>query len=136
MIVTNASPSGATLLQAVADAAQGSVRRLYAVGSVPASPAYPYGVFSAQMGRGDAYTLDATHGLRWVRVTFQAFGRTADSVLDVTEDFLAALLDERLVIGDLMTTPLTLELDPTPPTRDPDAGGVLGVTATLTATIN
>jgi hypothetical protein len=120
-------------MDAVADATA-ELPRLYPVGSVPASPTYPYGVFSAQQGRGDAYTLDSSAGVRWVRVTAQFFGKTSTSVLAETEQFLGALLDVRLSADGFVTTPLRLELDPTPPTRDPDAGGVLGVTTTLTAT--
>ena len=121
------------LMDAVATAAA-SVTRLYRVGAVPTSPTYPYGVFSAQYGRGDSYTLDSTAGARSVRVTFQGFGRTADSALAVTETFIGALLDKALTVGGQITTPLRIELDPTPPSRDPDDAGVIGVTATLTAT--
>lgn len=120
-------------MDAVADATA-ELPRLYATGSVPASPTYPYGVFSAQMGRGDGYTLDAAHGLRWVRVTGQFFGRTSASALDHAEKWLAVLLDQRVAFDGHVTTPLRIELDPTTPTRDPDAAGVVGVTTTLTAT--
>jgi hypothetical protein len=107
--------------------------RIYRLGAVPSKPPYPYGVFSAQLTRADSYTIDARHGLRYVRVTFQAFGRTSDSALTLTEEFIATLLDAVLTVDGAQTTPLRLELDPTPPTRDPDDGGVLGVTTTLTA---
>lgn len=114
--------------------ATAALPRLYPANAVPPTPTYPYGVYSAQLGRADGYTLDATHGLRWVRVTFQAFGRTATSVLDLTERFLTATLDVRLTFDSYTASPLTTELDPTPPLRDPDDNGVLGVTTTLTAT--
>lgn len=121
-----------SLFEAVVDATA-DLPRLYPLGSVPASPTYPYGVLSAQMGRGDGYTLDSAHGLRWVRVTAQFFGRTSASALDHAEKATAALLDHSLAFDGYVTTPLRFELDPTPPTRDPDAAGVVGVTTTLTA---
>lgn len=122
-----------TLMDAVADAAT-DVTRLYPIGQVPKGPTYPYGVFSAALGRGDGYTLDEAPGLRWVRVTFQGFGHTPHSALAVTEAFISALLGTALEVDGVSTTPLRLELDPTIPTRDPDDSGVLAVTTTLIAT--
>jgi hypothetical protein len=120
------------LLTAVATATA-AVPRLYAMNSVPASPSYPYGSYSATFGRGDAYTLDVSHGLRWGRVTVQTFGRTADSALSRMDEVVAALLDQRLTITGYSGGPLVLELDPAV-TRDPDDNGVVGVTATFTFT--
>lgn len=117
------------LMDAVA-AATATVPRLYAIGSVPASPTYPYGVYAASMGRGDSYTLDSAHGVRWLRATVQTFGRTAASALDHAEKVANALLDQRLEVN---YTPLRMELDPAV-VRDPDDQGVIGVTTTLTAT--
>lgn len=121
------------LSEAVVAATAAVTHPLYAVNAVPAAPRYPYGVWSAVMGRGDAYTLDGTHGLRWGRVTGQFFGKTAESAALLAEDFIAQLLDRRLQIAGHETTPCALELDPAI-VRDPDHQGVVGVTTTLTFT--
>jgi hypothetical protein len=94
---------------------------------------YPYGVYSATFGRGDAYTLDVSHGLRWGRVVVQTFGKTADSALDLMDKVTTALLDKRLAITGYSCGPLVLEVDPAI-VRDPDDTGVVGVTATFTFT--
>lgn len=116
--------------------ATAAVPRLYALGSVPASPTYPYGVYSAALGRADAYTLDVSHGLRYGRVIVQTFGRTADAALSRMDDVTSALLDQSLTIdGRGNTTPLAIELDPSV-VRDPDDNTVIGVTATFTFTVS
>lgn len=117
---------------AVAEATA-SVPRLYPLGSVPPNPTYPYGVYTATLGRGDSYTLDAREGLRWGRVTVQTFGRTADSALAIAEQARTALVGVRLDVTGYEATPLASELDPTV-VRDPDDSGVVGVTATYTLT--
>lgn len=122
-------------LDAVADATA-DVPRLYALGSVPSSPTYPYGVFSAALGRADAYTLDVSHGLRHGRVVVQTFGKTADSALTLMDEIASALLDRRLSIagrGD--SSPLAIELDPSV-IRDPDDNQLIGVTSTFTFTVS
>ncbi len=113
-------------------AAVAGVSRLYGLGAVPTSPAYPYGTYSAALGRGDAYTL-ATEGVRWGRVVVQTFGKTPTSALAVTEAVRAALVDARLDITGYDTSPCRAELDPQV-TRDPDDNGVLVVTTTFTFT--
>lgn len=110
-----------------------SVPRLYQLNSVPASPVYPYGSYFAMFGRGDTYTLDARYGVRWGRLVFQSFGRTADSATTHAEAIIAALLDVRLSPTGYVCGPCRLELDPAV-TRDPDDTGVVGVTTTLTFT--
>lgn len=120
------------LMDAVATATA-AVPRLYALNSVPASPTYPYGSYSAVLGRGDTYTLEANYGVRWGRVTVQTFGRTADSALDLMDKVVAALLDKRLTIVGYNGGPLVADLDPAV-TRDPDDTGVVGVTAAFTFT--
>lgn len=120
-------------MEAVATAAAG-VPRVYALGSVPSSPSYPYGVFSAQLLEDTARTLEHGPSIRWTQIVFQGFGRTADSVTAVTEQFRTALVGKWLSFDGHTVGPFEVELRPTPPTRDPDAGGVLGVTTTLTAT--
>lgn len=120
------------VMDAVA-AATAAVPRLYELGSAPSGVEYPYGVYSASLGRADTYTLDGTHGLRHGRVTVQTFGRTADSALSWMDDVVEALLDRRLAVSGLTCTPLAIELDPSV-VRDSDDNGVIGVTATLTFT--
>lgn len=120
------------LMDAVEDATAGS-GRLYALNSAPASPQYPYGVYSATLGRGDVYMNDGGHGIRWGRVTVQTFGKTADSALTLMEAVAAALMGRVLDLADYDATPIRLELDPVTQ-RDPDDNGVVGVTAAFTFT--
>lgn len=112
--------------------ATAAVPRLYALNSVPASPAYPYGVYSALLGSGGHYTMDSRHGTRSLRVTVQSFGRSAASALALVEKVTDALLDQSLTIPGYDCAPLRIELDPTL-TRDPDDNGIAGVTFTFTA---
>lgn len=120
------------LMEAVA-AATAAVSRLYAVNDVPPDPTYPYGSYSATLGRADAYTLDVSHGMRHGRAVFQTFGTTADGALDHMDQIVAALLDVSLVFGGFKATPCSLDLDPTV-VRDPDNTGVVSVTAVLAFT--
>lgn len=122
-----------TALMTAVATATASVPRLYPVNGVPATPTYPYGVYSATLGRGDAYTLDSQHGTRWGRVTVQTFGTIADAALDHMDKVTALLLDKRLTITGHRATPMRSELDPAI-VRDPDDNGVVGVTAVLTFT--
>jgi len=94
---------------------------------------YPYGVYSALLGRGTAYTLNAAHGMRWGRVIVQTFGRTSASALDHMDDAITLMLDSRLTIVGYECSPMLVELDPAV-VRDPDDSGVVGTTATLTFT--
>lgn len=113
-----------------------AVPRRYPTGSVPKSPTYPYLVYSVAGDRAEAYTLDASHGVRFYRVIFQSFGRTLQSALDVDAAATEALLDRAFDPIDLPfydCGPCRLEV-PSAIVRDPDAGGVLGVTTTLTFT--
>lgn len=100
---------------------------------VPERPTYPYIVLSVVLGRGDGYTLDATHGLRWGRVVAQTFGHTDAGADQAAEQVIDALLDTPLGVDGWETTPCLLELDPTE-TDDPDDAGVAGRTLTLTFT--
>lgn len=119
-------------LGAVAAATAG-VARLYALDDVPPEPEHPYGVYSASLGRGDAYTLDADEGIRWGRVIVQTFGHTAASALALAEKVRAALVPVSLDLTGYDTTPCHAELDPGV-VRDPDDDGVVAVTATFTFT--
>lgn len=121
-----------TVLAAVATATA-SVPRLYPLGSVPASPTYPYGVYSGSMGRGDGYSLDATYGVRYGRIVVQTFGKVGAAAEDHMDKVVAALLDRTLTIAGFNPSPCLLELDPVM-TRDPDDTGVVGLTASFTFT--
>lgn len=112
-------------------AATASVPRLYALNSVPSSPSYPYGVYSATLGRGDSYTLDGREGLRHGRVVVQTFARTGGAAVALAENVRAALVGSRLAITGYECTPLRAELDPTV-VRDPDDNGIVAMTATYT----
>ncbi len=121
-----------SIMGAVA-AATAALSRAYQLGSVPAAPTYPYGVYSAALGRGDSYTLDATEGVRHGRITVQTFGKTTESALALAEQIRTALVGIRLTITDHSCDAIRAELDPQI-VRDPDVGGVVGVTATYTFT--
>lgn len=121
-----------TVMDAVATAA-GAVPRLYRLNAVPTGPTYPYGSFSASLGRGAAFALTGKEGLRWGRIVVQTFGKTADSAVGHAELVRAALVETRLTMAGFETTACRAELDPAV-TRDPDDAGVVGVTTTYTFT--
>ena len=118
-------------MQAV-DTATADVPRLYPLNGVPTGPDYPYGTYSAILGRGDTYTL-STEGIRWGRVVVQTFAHTAEKALELAETVRTALVGTALDITGWSTTPCRAELDPNA-VRDPDDQGVVGVTATYTFT--
>lgn len=102
------------------------VARAYALGSVPASPGYPYVV--VMVSRDDALSpaLAGGHDLvRW-RVTTQTFGRQVEQVEHFDGLAFKALQDQQLVAA-IECGPCDLQVSA--PTRDPDDGGVLGVTS-------
>lgn len=122
-----------SLMDAVTAATDGL--RLYPVGGVPAKPIYPYGVYSALLGGGDAYTLDSRHGLRYGLASVQTFGKTTASATDLMEKTTARLLDTSLDFdGYAPTTPLRAGLDQPAVNRDPDDNGVITVTMPFTFT--
>lgn len=129
-----------TAMEAVADATA-DLARVFPVNQVvgddgkpKTKPTYPYATYSASLGRGDSYMLDAAEGVRWGRVVVQVFGETADSTDSKYEAIRDALVGVSLPITGYDTTSCRAELDPTPLTRDPDDNGVVGVTATFTFT--
>ena len=122
-----------TPLDAVA-AATAAVPRLYPIGSVPATPTYPYGAYSAALGRGSNYALDSETRARRGRVVVQTFGRTAASALAHMEAVMGALLDRSLVITGWRCEPMRADLDQPAVVRDPDDAGVIGVTASWSFT--
>lgn len=119
-------------MDAVATATAG-VARLYATGSVPAKPSYPYGSYSATLGEGATYLLDASEGLRRGRIVVQTFAHTANGALDWAEDVRASLVHARLDLPDGDCSPIVCELPPSV-VRDPDDDGVVSVTTTYTFT--
>lgn len=114
-------------------AATANVERLFPLNGVTGTITYPYGTYSASLGRGDTYLLDSTEGIRHGRVVTQSFGKTAASALAKNEETRAALVGTSLDITGYDTTPCRAELDPTI-VRDPDTAGVVGVTSTYTFT--
>lgn len=123
-----------TLLDAVA-AAMADVPRVYPVGSVPPKPGDTYGVYSALLGGGTAYTLDSRHGLRHGLVSVQTFGKTLTGASEYMEKFTSRLLDKSLDFdGFAPTTPLRAALDQPSVNRDPDDNGVVTVTMPFTFT--
>jgi hypothetical protein len=110
-----------------------SVARRYPTNSVPATPTYPYLVYSVAGDRGDGYTLDSRHGFRWYRIILQSFGKTLASALETDGAAVGDLLDERLTVTGFDTRPTRMEIA-SAIVRDPDNQGVVGVTTTLTFT--
>lgn len=97
--------------------------RVYAIGSVPSQPAYPYTVLAyspnapvtrVQQGQGDQIR----------RFTAQHFGRTDDSVEDAAQRTFDTF-DGKAVGGDMCTQEIATTI-----TRDPDDSGVLSITHT------
>lgn len=97
--------------------------RVYAIGSVPASPGYPYTVIGYAPNAPVVRTADGA-GDRVRRFTAQHFGRTDDSVEDVADATFAAF-DGKRVDGDLCVQEVATTI-----TRDPDDQGVLTITHT------
>lgn len=102
------------------------IDRVYAVGSVPTSPGYPYAVVSASRLAPDVRRLDGG-GTTPKRFTAQMFGRTAASVENLADLMLTAF--DAVFIPDLDDSQCRAEVT-TPPYRDPDDRGVLNVTHT------
>lgn len=99
--------------------------RVYAVGSVPGSPSYPYAVLGCDTGTPGLRRAGGGTTRHDRRVTVQMFGRSDDSVIA-----LAALADaafEDKVLGALDGKPFSMRELQTPIVRDPDDQGVLNV---------
>jgi hypothetical protein len=110
----------------VAHAQSAGIDRVYAVGSVPGRPDYPYAVVSASRLPPDVRRLDGG-GTTPKRFTAQIFGKNAESVEDLADLMLAAF--DAAFIPDLDDSQCRAEVT-TPPYRDPDDRGVLNVTHT------
>lgn len=97
--------------------------RTYALGSVPASPIYPYRVIGYAPNAPVVRTMTAD-GEPVRRFTVQHFGRTSDSVEAIAEDTVATF-DGKPIGGDVCTWEIGTAID-----RDPDDRGVLSTTHT------
>ena len=112
-------------LDALIDRAEAvGISRVYKLGAVPDSPAYPYAVVGLGSPDAQGRTLD---GSAWTdrRFTVQMFGRTHDSVLDLA--LLADAAFEAQTLTEFDDSPLSWRELSTPPYRDPDDAGVLSI---------
>jgi len=100
------------------------VSRAYKMGSVPASPTYPYAVLTLDAGTPNGRTADM-HAGRIHRLSVQHFGRTQDAVLDLARLSDAAF--EGVCLDDIDGDPVATRELTTGPYRDPDDQGVLDV---------
>lgn len=109
---------------AVARMVAAGAPRVYAAGSVPSSPVYPYSVVSVGSGEPGGYNLAGQHGLKRFRVSVQAFGRTANEVTATLARAEAAFLDQAPtdVVADATRARQDIAVGPE---RDPDGGGVI-----------
>jgi hypothetical protein len=110
--------------------ATAAVPRLYPIGKVPTAVTFPYGVYSAALGRGDSYTLDSRSGCRAGAVTVQTFDHDVNGALDHMAKVTARLLDAALPLPGC--TPLRAAFDTPRVVRDPDDGGLIGATQQFT----
>lgn len=114
----------ATLVEMAQD---GGIVRVYAAGSVPSSPKYPYAVIASARMAPDVRRLDGG-GNNPRRFTGQVFAQTAEGA--------EALADLLLETFDCTFMPFDEEPQcrvevTTPPYRDPDDDGVLNITQTF-----
>lgn len=101
------------------------MQRAYSIGSVPASPTYPYAVVGVDTGTPGLRRAGGGATKKDRRVTVQLFGRSDDAVLDYAR--LADLALEDKVIGALPGRPFSYRELQTPIYRDPDDQGVLNI---------
>lgn len=109
----------------VALAKAAGMTRAYSVGSVPASPGYPYAVVSADTGTPGVRRAGGGATKKTRRATVQVFGKSDDSVLDYADMADAAFEDK--VLGTLEGRPFSYREMQTPIMRDPDDNTVLNV---------
>lgn len=110
--------------------------RAYQLGSVPDDPEYPYTSWSIVADRPGGYSLDASRGFRFYRITWQSFDRTLDGAVDFDDLCADAFLDRVLAVEGHDCGPCTDQFGGLlgRVNRDPDDGGVITVTSTLTFT--
>lgn len=107
--------------------------RIHKMNAVPQMPAMPYVELAEPGFLPQAYTLDATHGVRDHEIIVRTWAGSADGAQDYMDLVIHALLDVRLYAGGYEYGPGRLVLRPSI-TRDPDDGGVIGLIATLNFT--
>lgn len=100
------------------------ITRAYPIGSVPASPAYPYAVIGCDTGTPTNRRLGGGTDRKPRRVTVQMFGRSDDTVLDLAGKADDAFEDKALTIAG---SPFSMRELQTPIMRDPDTAGVLNI---------
>lgn len=110
--------------------------RVYEINKVPAKPTYPYVVWSIADDRPTGYRLDARHGLRFYRFTWQSFGKSLASARAVDRAVTDAVLDETFDVEGYDCAPCYAGVDSIfgTPIRDADDQGVIGLTSSLTFT--
>lgn len=106
---------------------EAGVDRVYVLGSVPPSPAYPYAVVAPAPGAPQVRTVDGS-GDPAGRFVVQHFGRTLESVTDLADRSFTAF------DGKPLTTfpdpPVAWQEVASAAYRDPDDSGVLAITHT------
>ena len=99
------------------------ITRAYPLGSVPASPAYPYAVIGCDTGTPVNRRLGGGTNRKPRRVTVQIFAKSDDVVLDYADKADNAFEDK--VLSTLDGSPFSMREMQTPIMRDPDTSGVL-----------
>lgn len=110
------------------------IPRAYKMNAVPAKPVMPYLVWSVADDRPAAYTLDAVHGMRFRRVTWQSFAKSLDGARDFDARAAGALLDRALDVDGYDCGPLSGNAPGAllgSMSRDPDDSGVISITSSL-----
>lgn len=119
-----------TLIAAAVDKVKAaSVSRVYKVGEVPASPAYPYATVAATFDSALAYTIDGDHGVGDYRITTQSVGSVYDAAAAVDDLARGALLDQRVTVDGRSYGPGRMQVGAAL-VRDPDGGSVITITST------
>lgn len=101
----------------------GGILRVYAAGKVPTNPGSAYAVASINSGDRASTRLDGRSPGMTYRVTVQLFSQSTEGVLDLAKRADDALYDQRLT--EFVGEPFCWREISTPPTRDPDAGGLM-----------
>lgn len=102
--------------------AEAAIDRVYAVGSVPPSPVYPYAVIGADTGTPGLRRVGGGSTRKDRRVTVQLFGKNNASVMALA-DLADATFEDKVLALD--GSPFSMREMQTPIMRDPDTTGVL-----------
>jgi hypothetical protein len=120
------------LVNAVVTALTGTFplgERVYKYGEVPASPLVPYCVVGSSLGTPRNYRAGSASTMTAHRLVVQVFSKTSDSLYDASAAIDGVIRGGRFANASGFTPEVDALLD-----RDPDAGGLLGVTRTYTFT--